>query len=473
MTKAQLIRQLHKLEDQSRQAPQTSPPGELSETTEQLRLQTEHLIETQRLLEESRDRYADLFDFGPVGYLMLDPNGIINDLNLTACAMLGVERTIAVKRPLLLYVAGGDRRLFLNHMLRCRRNKGPVISELFLKTREHAQLPVQLSSRPAPDPVEAVTHYRTAITDLRERKLAEQKLRERERELENLNQTLEQRVEMRTAEAHQRVAQLRRLASELTHAEQHERRRLAQILHDHLQQILVAAKIQVGLAKNMTAKDAIRQSMAEADDLIKQSLDVSRWLTVELSPPVLFHADLATALEWAAQRTHQKYGLRIEVEADHDVIPADDDVRTLIFEAVRELLFNVVKHAGAQAMARVIMDRPQSDYLRVQVQDTGAGFDAGVLEPGKAEAGHFGLFSIRERLELLGGRMEIESRPGLGTRTMLLAPLKKCGVHPPLPPLPDPAADIASPAAEFPPHATAMSAGPDKAIQTKHTTPTK
>src|SRR5690606_18132098 len=138
--------------------------------------------------------------------------------------------------------------------------------------------------------------------------------------------------------------QLRRLASELTNAEQRERRRLAQALHDHLQQIWVAAKMQVGMLSHRPGDDTTGESLERLDNLLKRSIDASRSLTVELSPPILYDAGLAPALHWLSRNMLETHHLQVSVEADEEADPESDNAKAFLFQAVRELLFNVVKH---------------------------------------------------------------------------------------------------------------------------------
>ena len=197
-------------------------------------------------------------------------------------------------------------------------------------------------------------------------------MRETEQRLREMNETLEERVAERTLVAEQRASQLRALASELALTEQRERRRLARILHDHLQQILVAAKLKVGLLKKRIEVEDQRNRLHRVDELLDESIGVSRSLTVELSPPVLYDAGFTAALEWLARHMHEKHGFSVRVEAETDFEPATDDLRVFLFDAVRELLFNVVKHGGtSEAVLRVSV--ASDGDLRVIVEDAGVG----------------------------------------------------------------------------------------------------
>lgn len=246
-------------------------------------------------------------------------------------------------------------------------------------------------------------------------------LRESEQRLREMNETLEERIAERTQVAEQRATQLRALASELALTEQRERRRLAKILHDHLQQILVAAKLKVGLLKKRIEIEDQRARLQRVDELLDESIGVSRSLTVELSPPVLYDAGFTAALEWLTRHMQEKHGFSVRVEVETDLEPAGEDLRVFLFDAVRELLFNVVKHGGTSEASLRVGVTNAGDF-QVIVADEGVGMVPRDDEPGFQESG-FGLFSIRERLELLDGRMEIDSSVNLGTRIILTIPV--------------------------------------------------
>ena len=143
---------------------------------------------------------------------------------------------------------------------------------------------------------------------------------------------------------------------------------------------------------------------------------------MELSPPILHEAGLGPALEWLGRWMREKHGLEVELRVS-DATPDREDVRVLLFEAVRELLFNVVKHAGV-TRATVEMGLHDEDTIRVSVSDEGVGFDADGTWSAISMSGRFGLMSLRERLGLLGGRMDVRSEPNEGAAFTLYAPIR-------------------------------------------------
>ena len=213
------------------------------------------------------------------------------------------------------------------------------------------------------------------------------------------------------------------MASELTLTEERERRRLAGILHDNLQQLLVAAKMNLeALSEGLGAK--LKPGVENISDLITQSIKASRSLTAELSPPLLQHSGLSTSLKWLGRWMQEIQGLTVDIAVDSRLDPKREDYTVLLYQSVRELLFNVVKHAGVKS-ARVDMRKDEDGCHRIVVSDQGIGFDSGSVWENANLGTGFGLFSIRERMTLMGGRFEVESAPGKGATFSLILPPEK------------------------------------------------
>lgn len=266
--------------------------------------------------------------------------------------------------------------------------------------------------------VRDITEQKKAAEALRE---SEKRERARSEELHQLNRELESRVAQRTAEATHRAAQLQALAAELTNAEERERRRLAQILHDHLQQLLVGARMRTAIVGRRSADPAVQRELSLLDDLLHQAIQESRTLTAQLSPPILYDAGLGAALEWLGRWIEEKYDLEVAVDLGVNTEPDRPEVRTLLFQAARELLLNVVKHSGARR-AGLSLHASDSGLLQLSVKDQGRGFDPDQASP---TSGGFGLFSIRQRLDLMGGSVRVESRPGNGASVTLTVPSRQ------------------------------------------------
>jgi len=234
-------------------------------------------------------------------------------------------------------------------------------------------------------------------------------LKQSEEALRELNATLESRVAERTEELEHRTWQLEKLALELSQAEDRERKRLAVILHDDLQQQLAAAMFHAGAISSRVKEDlSLRETAVTVDQMLMEAMQTSRSLSHELFPAMLQHGTLAGAIEWLGNQMQAKHGLVVRVDAAEGVDSHSETHKSFLYRATRELLFNVVKHAGVKE-ARVRLHR-LGRHLGVSVSDHGQGFDPQTLRAAKG----FGLFSIRERVELMGGRMKIRSAQGRG-----------------------------------------------------------
>ncbi len=269
----------------------------------------------------------------------------------------------------------------------------------------------------------AVQMFGTVI-DITERKAIEDSLRDSEERLQQLNAQLEDRVRERTRDlvkseqelraaaelAEQVNRQLRRLTLELSRTEEKERRRLAQVLHDHLQQLLVAAKMRIeGLSKD-TKESETQERLTGIATVIDLAIDSTRNLAVELVPPILHSQGLPAALNWLAAWTHERHPITVDVSADTTANPRDEETRGLLFHAAREFLLNTIKHAKVdRATVKLAIEE---DMISLCVTDQGVGFDPRIVW---ADASSFGLFHFRERILAIGGQLIVLSQPNNGT----------------------------------------------------------
>ena len=215
-------------------------------------------------------------------------------------------------------------------------------------------------------------------------------------------------------------AAVRELAFALTLAEQSERSRVASLLHDDVQQLLFGAKLLVQSLLTALAT-VLPERVRSAQAAIDLCIAATRKLTLDLTPPVLDEEDYSVALRWLASHTAESYGLAVDIAAEAPVVIGSREIRVLLTEMVRELLFNAVKHAGVERV-RVRLHACDGQAV-VEVEDGGCGFDAAAVAPRQG----FGLYSIRGRIELVGGQFEIVAAPGAGTRVRLSVPLAAPG----------------------------------------------
>ncbi len=247
------------------------------------------------------------------------------------------------------------------------------------------------------------------VTDLTDQKAGEETLRAYSHHLQSQNEELQRRAE-----------QLRQLTSKLTLAEQRERKRVSRLLHDGLQQYLASAKLQLGYIAEQMSGRSLRGAISEVEDIVAESIRMTRSLSTDLSPPILYQGGLGEGLEWLVGWMHQMHGLAVDLSIGFEP-QIEDDIKLFAFEAVRELLFNAVKHAQV-SRARVELEALDSGRLRITVSDEGTGFDPDRLLQEESANG-FGLFSIRERIEFFEGELIIHSYPGRGSRFELVIPV--------------------------------------------------
>lgn len=373
--------------------------------------------ESEEALRQSEERYRLLVE-GAVEYalLMLDPGGHIVGWSSGAARMFGYDESEVMGRSATMLVADGGPDAGAEE-LRAARERGRISDD-------------RLHVRKDGSPFWATT----VVTSLRARegevrgfaKVLRDNTEERAAEaaLDQLNREIEDRVEVRTRDARTQATHMRQLASRLTRAEQEERRRLARVLHDDLQQILYAIQMKVELAMGEAESGDPSGSttrLGSVRPLLDQAIRTTRQLTVDVSPPVLKEEGLVDALGWLVTQMRDMHGLEVEVSAGDAFRLADEDMRVLLFHAVKELLFNVVKHAHARR-AVVELDE-EGDSIVIRVADEGRGFDVERVfgESGKADG--YGLSDIRSRLALFQGRLEVESGEGTGgTRVTIYAP---------------------------------------------------
>ena len=294
----------------------------------------------------------------------------------------------------------------------------PLLREVLMRGEPLVELELHGQTPAHPDEIRhwLVSHYPitlkggetigvgSVVQDITERKQAEERVRA-------WSDTLEREVEARTQ-------QLRRLASEVTLAEARERHRVAQVLHDDLQQRLYAVQFALNNLKRGLGKGSDPTAkLEEALALLKGATRAAREVTRELSPPVLGEEGLVETLRWLAAQTEERFRLPVALEVEGIPTSPHEAMRTLLFSLVRELLFNVVKHA--QATRATVGLEEREGYLTLRVSDNGTGFDPSSVAP---TGTGLGLRSIRERLRLFEGDITIESRTGEGTRVTIVVP---------------------------------------------------
>lgn len=254
-----------------------------------------------------------------------------------------------------------------------------------------------------------------AIKDVTERIRAQ-------KELEEMNETLEQRVEKRTRSLLSYQKKLRSLASKLSKAEENVRQQLATEIHDNLGQMLAVNKMKLDSLQTYEMPVTLADRIEEIKEGVDDALNYTRDLMSDLKPPPSFDKeDVTEVLEWLAQKMN-KHGLNVTIEDDGQPKHAREEIRTVLLQCVRELLFNVIRHSEVKE-AHLELSRTD-EHISVIVEDKGKGFNPEKDTFDPAQQTGFGLFNIRERMDLMGGSVDIDSEPGRGTKVQLIAPLK-------------------------------------------------
>jgi two-component system CheB/CheR fusion protein len=357
---------------------------DLKQAQESLRRSEERL----RLTLESVTDYA---------YITLDTSGRIVDWQAGAELMFGYSRDEILGQPVAILFTPEDRAQGAPEAeIEQARTTGRAADERWHLRKDGTRFFMSGVMVPLHDG--KIIGYVKVARDLTERR--------------QMEEALESEVQVRTE-------QVRTLVIQLAMSEQEERRRISGILHDDLQQQLFSLNVQLAMLHQQLDSQALtdaRQTIADIGEALGNSIQVTRSLSVNLSPPILHDEGLFEAIRWLASHIEQQQGLHVEVRLEGTLPLLDEDLRVLLFQVVRELLFNIVKHAGVTTAAVALA--VENQQLRIEVSDRGQGFDATLH---RAQASQ-GLLRISQRLELIGGRFEVNSSPGQGTHVIIHVP---------------------------------------------------
>jgi signal transduction histidine kinase/ActR/RegA family two-component response regulator len=237
------------------------------------------------------------------------------------------------------------------------------------------------------------------------------------RETEDLRQALVRK----NSQVESQAIRLRRLANKLTRAERDERLALSGILHDHIQPLVVGARMQLWELQRKNQSPEVSRISGKIEDILVESLGALRSLSVELSPAALQNDGLKGGLNWLKQYMTDRFDFRVNLTVYDEIDPILEETSFLLYEGVKELLLNTAKHSGVNT-ADVYVHRTGENLISLVVEDHGKGFDAQGIEQSSPEMATLGLFSIQERLTAIEGRMLIETAVSRGTRVTLTAP---------------------------------------------------
>ncbi len=361
-------------------------------------------------LRDSEDRYRQLFEMESDAILLIDnETGRILDANVAAQSMYGYTREELLSMKNVDISAEPDQTKRVT-----KSGVGEVESLVKVPLRKHRSkegtaFPVEITGRFFI--MNGRDVHIAAIRDITERRKAQELL-------ESWNASLERRVAERTAEAEKYARQLQALTGRLVLVEEEERQRITDVLHEDVQQTLVAARMMLGAALGSVRGAAAQGALNSVDSMLTRSIQLTRSLVQEIAVPSVREGEVPAAIRWLAQQVQEKFGMKVKVTADEDVSAVSINMYLCLYRAVQELLFNVAKHAGVRE-AEVSICQDIEGRLQVAVSDHGCGFSHDVRLESESGNDGFGLFSIRERIEGLGGRMEVISAVGRGTTIIL------------------------------------------------------
>ena len=332
-----------------------------------------------------------LMDAAPDANVVINEEGIILLINKQLENIFGYARSDLIGKPIRALIPERFHKIHPQHRMRYFRE--PKVRpmgtglKLYGRRSDGTEFPVEISLSPlkTPDGMLAIA----AVRDITERIDAERKMRQ--------------------------------LATLVSEAEQREQQRISQILHDDLQQRLFAVKAQLSLLNNAyNQKDwqTLETAVSEMDRGLTESISVTRNLSRDLSPIIHQGEGLANALTRLSTQMQKQYALNVALTTDGVKANFDENLNVVLLQAVRELLFNVVKHA--ETLQATVTFEQVDGQMRVMVSDEGKGFDpdAVISDSGIAH----GLLNIRQHLELMGCQMEIRSSPGNGTHVIIHGP---------------------------------------------------
>ena len=388
----EIIEELRHLQETSSEGrDRLSVLHELSVYQEELVVQNEALTHAQTALEHTRDRFVELYDFAPSGYLTLDENGVIRQCNLTAAAMIGKSKQTLEGMPFLGFVAPIDRNVYYDFLRRCRQlDRAEIETELTIQTADGGRR-VQLLCR-VHGGRDGSRECFTALVDVTEQ-------RKLERERDQISR--------------ERAA----LASRLISAQDDERLRIARNLHDDLGQQVTALRLKLDEVASAVSNTVTGAVVAQIQERLHELDRRLHFVASELRPAAL-DLGIVVALDQFVREWSATFGVPAAFHsASINVGMLPPHVETHLYRIAQEALNNAAKHAEASHVTVLLEYRDDSVVL--MVEDDGNGFD---LEACRTRGDGLGLVGMRERAQIVGGRLDVETSPGHGTSIYIRVP---------------------------------------------------
>jgi PAS domain S-box-containing protein len=392
----------------------------------ELEIQNDELMHTENEITELYNEYHNLFEFAPFGYIVLDAQGMVKQANQNAADLLETDLKDFQGKGLASFFSQDSEQDFYKARQAAAISGQTMTMDLPLTKKDGSTLWCRFVISADLNEDQTAKQWRLALLDITVQYKAEQ---EKQRIEIHLNEILEAQVAQKTEEVRQQSERLRGLANRLARAEHDERKRLARVLHDEIQPTIISARMHLWKVRRAnTGNLNSPEILDKVEGILEKSLNALRSLTVDLNPPVLEKDGLSGSLAWLASRMKSNYSLGVNLYADSPVQPRNEEVSGLVFECVRELLLNTVKHSGTLE-ADVAVSGIPGETLKVVVSDQGKGFDPARLKDQSPEQMNFGLFSIQERMAYIGGNMTLETAPGAGMKVTLTVPAAEAPEH--------------------------------------------
>jgi PAS domain S-box-containing protein len=377
---------------------------------------------------------ADIVTSAEDAILSKTLEGIITSWNPGAERLFGYGPDEMIGQSILRLIPPDRQEEEVDILTRLRAGQRIEHYETVRRKKDGSCIDVSLTISPIRNQAGEIIGASKIIRDISDRKRIELRLRESEKQLRAFAEDLERLVERRTSELLKSQEQLRALAAQINLAEQKERQRLAGELHDYLGQMLALNRIKIGLARKYPMDVPLAHLLDEVQTTTDKALTYTRTLVSQLSPPVLQEFGLTMALPWLVQQMLER-DLVVALQLKTSIPSIPEDQALLLFQSIRELLLNCIKHAGV-AEATVVLES-NDGVLHVTVSDQGLGFDPSTIfavTQTKYSLPKYGLFSIRERMIAMGGRFDLQTAPGKGTVARLMFPITTALIDQPLAP---------------------------------------
>jgi PAS domain S-box-containing protein len=397
----------------------------------ELELQNSELQEASDKVEALLETYTDLYDFAPVGYLSVDELGRILEVNLTGAALLGVERSRLVNHGLQGFMDSPSWGTFLNFLKTVHSDHAKHICELPLRNERGILFWADLQAASVDSLRDGRKWCRMAISDLTALK-HEQEVQRRLEDMANANRDLKREIVQRQkAELALKSSetQMRHLSRQLLLTQEEERKRISRELHDEIIQTLVG--INVHLA-SLTMQEPVnlkvlRKRIGRTQKLVENSVTIVHRFARELRPTVLDDLGLIPALRSFIKDFTKRTNLHVHFTAFAGVEQFSSAQRTVLYRVAQSALTNVDKHARATEVKVSI--RKIHETIRLEIHDNGKSFEVERVLLAKRHK-QLGLLGARERVEMIGGKLGVESTPGQGTTVRAEIPINEDAPEP-------------------------------------------